>query len=95
MKFDKRKKPDKMKEISRLQAKIDYLNKKIESYKTREVKDLFSGISMVCKDITIDDLAKNFDIDNLWYVKETKKRIVEIEKELLELKSCQKSQEML
>ena len=50
---------------------------------------------MVCKDITIDDLAKNFDIDNLWYVKETKKRIVEIEKELLELKSCQKSQEML
>ena len=85
MKFDKRKKSDKKKEILRLQAKIAYLNKKIESYKIRELKDLFSGISIVCKDITMDELAKNFDVDNLWYVKETKKRISEIETELLEL----------
>ena len=41
---------------------------------------------MVRKDITMDELAKNFDIDNFWYVKETRKRISEIETELLELK---------
>lgn len=86
MKFNKRKKPDKKKEILRLQSKIDYLNKKIENYKHRELKELFKGISMVRKDITIDELAKNFDIDNWWYVKEMKKRISEIETELLELK---------
>lgn len=76
-------KKDLSKDVDKLKNKIKIYKDKIEIFKTQEIKEIARGLSMCFgKEAKTEDIEKNFDLDNLSYVKEMRKQIDKLEQRL-------------